>query len=187
MTDGLRVNDSIDAARVRLIDGGGENRGIVSLAAAQEAAQAADLDLVEIAPDSAPPVCKLLDYGKYKYRAQKKASETRKRQKVIEVKEIKMRPNIDRHDYEVKLRNLHRFIEEGAKVKLTLRFRGREMAHTELGSALLARVREAAQEAAKVEVEPKLEGRQMVMVFAPRGRTEKPGRAAGLQSAEKGV
>ena len=132
--------------------------------------QAADfgLDLVEVQPNAEPPVCKILDYGKYKYEAQKRANEARKKQKIIEVKEIKFRPNIDEHDYQVKMRNVSKFLAAGDKVKVTLRFRGREMAHQELGAKVLARVREETEEVAKVEAMPKLEGRQMVMVIAPR-------------------
>jgi translation initiation factor IF-3 len=126
------------------------------------------LDLVEISPNASPPVVKILDLGKLKYATQKKAAEARKNQKVIEIKEIKMRPNIDIHDYEVKMRAVRRFFEEGDKVKLTLRFRGREMAHMEIGMQLLNRVREETAPIAKVEAEPKLEGRQMMMVLAPR-------------------
>ena len=140
----------------------------MSPAEAIERAQEAGLDLVEIAPNSNPPVCKILDFGKYKYQAQKRANEARKKQKTIEVKEIKMRPNIDVHDYDVKMKNMRRFFEEGDKVKVTLRFRGREMAHQELGMQLLGRVKEDVTEIAKVEYEPKLEGRQMIMVLAPR-------------------
>ena len=128
----------------------------------------AGLDLVEISPSARPPVCKILDLGKFKYQAQKKAAEARKKQKTFDVKEIKMRPNIDTHDYDVKMRNMRRFFEHGDKVKVTLRFRGREMAHQELGVQLLRRVREETDEIAKVESEPKLEGRQMIMVLAPR-------------------
>ncbi len=131
-------------------------------------ASEAGLDLVEISPNSKPPVTKILDYGRYKYQAQKKASEARKKQRTIEIKEIKMRPNIDTHDYDVKMRSIRRFFEEGDKVKVTLRFRGREMAHQELGVRLLNRVREEIEPIAKVEAEPKLEGRQMIMVLAPR-------------------
>ena len=131
-------------------------------------AEAAGLDLVEIAPTSVPPVCKILDFGRFKYQSQKKAAEARKKQKTVEVKEIKMRPNIDTHDYEVKMRAILRFFEEGDKVKVTLRFRGREMAHQDLGMKLLERVRDETTEIAKVEAEPKLEGRQMIMVLAPR-------------------
>jgi len=128
----------------------------------------AGLDLVEIAPNSEPPVCKILDYGKYKYQAQKKAAEARKKQKVVEVKELKYRPMIDDHDYMVKMRAMERFFEEGDKVKITLRFRGREMAHQELGTRLLARVKEDTAKMAKVEMEPRFEGRQMIMILAPR-------------------
>ena len=131
-------------------------------------AQDAGLDLVEISPNNRPPICKILDFGKYKFLAQKKKAEQKKKQKVIEVKEIKMRPNIDKHDYDVKMRNIQRFFEGGDKVKVTMRFRGREMAHTELGMDLLNKVREDTSEIAKVEAEPKMEGRQMMMVLAPR-------------------
>jgi len=130
----------------------------------------AGLDLVEISPNSQPPVVKILDYGKYKFQAQKKASEARKKQKTVEVKEIKMRPSIDTHDYDVKLKAARRFLDEGDKVKMTLRFRGREMAHQELGLKLLFRVRDDLDEMAKVEAEPKLEGRQMIMILAPSGK-----------------
>ncbi len=133
-----------------------------------EMAEDSGLDLVEISPNSKPPVCKILDLGKFKYQAQKKANEARKKQKTFDVKEIKMRPNIDTHDYDVKMRNMRKFFDQGDKVKVTLRFRGREMAHQELGVKLLQRVRTETDEIAKVESEPKLEGRQMVMVLAPR-------------------
>ena len=126
------------------------------------------LDLVEVQPNADPPVCKILDYGKYKYEAQKRANEARKKQKIIEVKEIKLRPNIDEHDYQVKMRNVQKFLTAGDKVKVTLRFRGREMAHVELGSQLLARVRSEIEEEAKIEAMPKMEGRQMIMVLAPK-------------------
>ena len=125
------------------------------------------LDLVEVQPNNDPPVCKILDYGKFKYEAQKRANLARKRQKTVDVKEIKFRPNIDEHDYQVKMRNMHRFIEAGDKVKVTLRFRGREMAHQELGMQVLMRVREEMEATTKVEAMPKMEGRQMVMVLAP--------------------
>ena len=128
----------------------------------------AGLDLVEISPNADPPVAKILDYGKYKYEAQKRKNEARKKQKVIEVKEIKFRPNIDQHDYDVKMRSMHKFIEEGDKVKVTLRFRGREMAHQDLGMEVLNRVKEEMDEKAKVEQHPSMEGRQMIMVLAPR-------------------
>src|SRR4029079_12306602 len=146
----------------------GHNHGPVDTRLAIERAQEAGLDLVEIAPNSTPPVCKLLDYGKYKYQAQKKAAEARKKQKVVEVKEIKLRPMIDDHDYEVKMRAMQRFFEEGDKVKVTLRFRGREMAHQELGTALLSRVKDDTAKFAKVEMDARFEGRQMVMVLTPR-------------------
>lgn len=142
--------------------------GVVSLRDALLAAEDAGLDLVEIAPQAEPPVCKILDYGKFKYEAQKKANEARKKQKIIEVKEIKLRPNIDDNDYDVKMRSARRFLDEGDKVKVTLRFRGREMAHQDLGMNVLVRVRDELEALAKVEQMPKLEGRQMVMVLAPR-------------------
>jgi translation initiation factor IF-3 len=166
--DGPRINDEIRVREVQLIDKDGSNKGTVSAADALRMAQEAGLDLVEIAPNSTPPVCKLLDYGKYKYQEQKKAAEARKKQKVVEVKEIKFRPMIDDHDYDVKMRSMLRFFEEGDKVKVTLRFRGREMAHQELGFKLLNRVKDDTSKSAKVEQEPKFEGRQMIMVLAPR-------------------
>jgi translation initiation factor IF-3 len=153
---------------VQLIDDKGENHGNIPIQRALELAREVGMDLVEISPNQDPPVVKILDYGRFKYQAQKKAAEARKKQKVIEIKEIKMRPNIDVHDYEVKMRAIKRFFEEGDKVKLTLRFRGREMAHLELGARLLDRVKEETSTIAKVEAEPKIEGRQMMMVLAPR-------------------
>ncbi|MFS2011117.1 translation initiation factor IF-3 [Azospirillum sp. CT11-132] len=166
--EGPRVNREISARSVRLVGADGEMIGVVSLRDALLAAEDAGLDLVEIAPQAEPPVCKILDYGKFKYEAQKKANEARKKQKIIEVKEIKLRPNIDDNDYDVKMRSARRFLEEGDKVKVTLRFRGREMAHQDLGMNVLVRVRDELTELAKVEQMPKLEGRQMVMVLAPR-------------------
>jgi translation initiation factor IF-3 len=151
-----------------LIDADGKNHGEVSTLEALQLAEEAGLDLVEISPNAEPPVAKILDLGKLKYANQKKAAEARKHQKVIEIKEIKMRPNIDDHDYEVKMKAVRRFFEEGDKVKLTLRFRGREMAHMELGMQLLHKVRDEVAGIAKVEAEPKLEGRQMMMVLAPK-------------------
>lgn len=162
------MNREITARSVRLVGADGEMVGVVSLRDALLAAEDAGLDLVEIAPQAEPPVCKILDYGKYKYEAQKKAAEARKKQKIIEVKEIKLRPNIDDNDYDVKMRSARRFLEEGDKVKVTMRFRGREMAHQDLGMNVLVRVRDELDELAKVEQMPKLEGRQMVMVLAPR-------------------
>jgi translation initiation factor IF-3 len=165
--EGPRINDEIRVPQVQLVDQTGENRGIVDTEEARQLAEEAGLDLVEIAPNSQPPVAKILDYGKYKFQAQKKAAEARKKQKTVEVKEIKMRPSIDTHDYDVKMKAARRFLDEGDKVKMTLRFRGREMAHQELGLQLLFRVRDDLTEMAKVEAEPKLEGRQMIMILAP--------------------
>jgi translation initiation factor IF-3 len=166
--EGPRINEEIRAREVQLIDTTGDNKGAIDIETALGLAQAAGLDLVEIAPNSNPPVCKILDYGKYKYQAQKKAAEARKKQKVVEVKEIKLRPMIDDHDYDVKMRSMRRFFEEGDKVKITLRFRGREMAHQELGAKLLNRVKADVEPIAKVESEPRFEGRQMIMILAPR-------------------
>ncbi|WP_199520129.1 translation initiation factor IF-3 [Fulvimarina endophytica] len=166
--EGPRSNRDIRVPMVQLIDSEGENRGQTPTQEALAMAEEAGLDLVEIVPTANPPVCKILDLGKLKYENQKKAAEARKRQKTIEVKEVKMRPNIDDHDYETKMKAVRRFFEDGDKVKVTLRFRGREMAHQELGMRLLNRVREETTEISKVEAEPKLEGRQMMMVLAPR-------------------
>ncbi|MEN3976466.1 translation initiation factor IF-3 [Emcibacter sp. SYSU 3D8] len=166
--EGPRANDEIRVPKVRLIDADGENVGVVTIEKALATAVAAGLDLVEISPNADPPVCKVLDYGKFKYEAQKKANIARKNQKVIEVKEIKMRPGIDEHDYQVKLRAMYRFFEEGDKVKVTLRFRGREMAHQDIGVDLLRRVQDDLVELAKVESFPRLEGKQMTMVMAPK-------------------
>ncbi len=165
---GPRINDAIRSREVRLIDENGENVGVTELDDALERAAAASLDLVEVSPDAQPPVCKILDYGKYKYQEQKKAAEARKKQKTVEVKEIKLRPNINEHDYEVKMRSIKRFFEEGDKVKVTMRFRGREMAFQNLGYDLLQKLKGELAELSKVESEPRLEGRQMVMVLAPR-------------------
>lgn len=165
---GPRTNEGIDTPEIQLIDVSGENVGVVEIEDALARASEAGLDLVEISPNTNPPVCKILDYGKYKYQAQKKAAEARKKQRTVEIKEIKMRPNIDTHDYDVKMRSMNRFFEEGDKVKVTLRFRGREMAHQDLGVLLLNKVKDDTIEIAKVESEPRLEGRQMVMVLAPR-------------------
>ena len=166
--DGPRINEDIRVPKVLLIDQNGEKQGVMPTSSAMEAAQEAGLDLVEIVPNADPPVCKILDYGKFKFQEQKKKNEARKRQKVQEIKEIKLRPNIDIHDYEVKQRSMHRFFEEGDKVKVTLRFRGREMAHQEIGYRLLNRVKDDTGQIAKVESDAALEGRQMVMVLAPR-------------------
>ncbi len=166
----LRINGEIDAPQVRLIGEDGAQLGIVSLREALLKAEDADLDLVEIAPQAQPPVCKIMDYGKYKYHEQKKQHEARLKQKQIQIKEIKFRPRTDDADYQVKLRNLIRFLTEGDKAKVTLRFRGREMAHQEFGLQLLKRVEADLAEYASVEQYPKLEGRQMVMVLTPKKR-----------------
>ncbi len=151
-----------------MVDENGEQVGVVPVAEALSRAQNVGLDLLEVSPNADPPVCKILDYGRFRYEAQKKKNEARKKQKTIDVKEIKMRPNIDTHDYEVKMRSIHRFIDDGDKVKVTMRFRGREMVHQEIGKQVLDRVREEMEPTAKVEQFPKLEGRQMTMVMAPR-------------------
>ncbi len=166
--DGPRVNEDIRVPQVRLIDQDGEMIGVMSAREALLRAYDVGLDLLEISPNAAPPVCKILDYGKYKYEQQKKANEARKRQKVVELKEIKVRPNIDDHDYGVKMRQMKDFIAEGDKVKVTLRFRGREMAHQDLGLKVLDRIRTELAEATKVESMPRLENRQMIMVLAPK-------------------
>ena len=165
---GPRINDAIRVRDVRLIDETGTNVGVVPRLDAQERATKAGLDLVEVSPDADPPVCKILDFGKFKYQEQKKAAEARKKQKIVEIKEIKMRPNIDDHDYDVKMKAIRRFFEEGDKVKVTLRFRGREMAHQSIGMDVLRRVKADTDTIAKVEAEPRFEGRQMVMLLAPR-------------------
>jgi len=161
------VNDRIRCPEVRLIGAEGENVGVVSPERALELAENAGLDLVEISPNAEPPVCKIMDFGKYKYEQQKRESEARKKQKIIEIKEIKFRPGTDTHDYDVKMRNVFKFLENGDKVKITLRFRGREMAHLNLGRELLERVAEDVQEMGKVENMPKMEGRQMTMMIGP--------------------
>ena len=166
--EGPRANEQINAPQIRLIDYTGDNLGVVPIGEALARAVETGLDLVEISPNADPPVCKILDYGKLKYEEQKKRNVARKKQKIIEVKEIKMRPNIDVHDYDFKMRAIHRFLDEGDKVKVTMRFRGREMAHQEIGMQVLDRVRGDLEELAKVEQSPKMEGRQMTMVMAPK-------------------
>jgi translation initiation factor IF-3 len=165
---GPRFDDMIQSDKVRVIDENGENLGVMYTNEAIEQANEIGLNLVEVSPNADPPVCKFLDVGKYRYEAQKKANAARKTQKTQQIKEIKMRPNIDIHDYDVKMRSVRKFIEEGDKVKMTLRFRGREMAHQELGMDVLKRVQEDVAEIAKVEAYPRLEGRQMLMVLAPK-------------------
>ena len=167
-SDGPRINEMINCRSVRCIDPDGEQLGILSIDEAMNKAEELGLDLVELQPNADPPVCKILDYGKHKYQAQKRANEARKKQKIIEVKEIKLRPNIDQHDYQVKMKAVRKFIDGGDKVKITLRFRGREMAHVELGTDLLSRVQEDIDDFAKIESMPKMEGRQMTMILAPK-------------------
>ena len=166
--DGPRTNDEIRNLEIQLIDQNGTNVGTTETAVAIKMAMEAGMDLVEISPNTTPPVCKIMDYGKFKYSAQKKAAEARKKQKIVEIKEIKLRPMIDDHDYDVKMRAMQRFFEEGDKVKITLRYRGREMAHQEIGTKLLDKVKNDVAEIAKVEQDARFEGRQVVMVLAPR-------------------
>ncbi len=166
--DGPLSNEDITSADVQLIDGEGTNRGVIRTRDALTEAQDQGLDLVIISPNANPPVAKMLDLGRFKYAAQKKASEARKKQKVIEVKEIQMRPNIDTHDYDTKMKKVHKFLEDGDRVKVTMRFRGREMAHQDIGMDLLRKVQSEVDEKAKVESAPRSEGRQMVMVLAPK-------------------
>lgn len=167
-TNGPRYNEFITVPKVRVIDEEGENLGVMYTREAIDQAAEAGLDLVEVSPSADPPVCKFLDVGKFKYEAQKKANIARKSQKTQDIKEIKMRPNIDDHDYETKMKAIHKFIGEGDKVKVTLRFRGRELAHGQLGMQLLQRVQADTDEIAKVEQHPRMEGRQMLMVIAPK-------------------
>jgi len=166
--DGPRVNEEIRVPQVRLIDQDGEMIGVMTARDAVQRAYSVGLDLLEISPNADPPVCKILDYGKYKYELQKKKNEARKKQKVIEIKEIKVRPNIDENDYQVKMRAMKSFIDEGDKVKVTLRFRGREMAHQDIGIRVLERIRSELDATTKVEQMPRMENRQMVMVLSPR-------------------
>ena len=166
-----RINNRIESRDVRLINAEGENVGVVPTRQALIMAEEAGLDLVEISPDAKPPVAKILDYGKFRFQEQKRASEARKKQKVIEITEIKLRPMIDDHDYDVKMRAARRFFEEGDKVKVTLRFRGREMDHQDLGYKLLIRVKADTVDVAKVELEPKPEGRQIIMILSPKAKT----------------
>ena len=166
--NGPRFNEFIQSPKVRVIDQDGENLGVMYTREAMEQAQSVGLDLVEVSPNADPPVAKFLDVGKFKYEAQKKANLARKSQKTQEIKEIKMRPNIDDHDYDTKMKAIHKFLGEGDKVKITLRFRGRELSHGQLGMVLLKRVQEDTAEDAKVEAYPRMEGRQMLMVLSPK-------------------
>ncbi|MFP4640456.1 MAG: translation initiation factor IF-3 [Guyparkeria sp.] len=167
-SDDPRINDQINVREVRLVDENGEQVGVVDTDEAKDRAAAAGMDLVEVSPTAKPPVCKIMDFGKFKYQQSKKAAEARKKQKQIEIKEVKFRPGTEDHDYQVKLRNATRFLQAGDKVKVTLRFRGREMAHRDLGAELLARIAEDLNELATVEQKPRMEGRQATMVMAPR-------------------
>lgn len=164
--DGVRINHDIKADEVRVVDEDGEMKGVMSVARAVELAEEAGLDLVEVSPNATPPVCKILDYGKYKYEQQKKAAEARKKQKTVDVKEVKIRPGIEEHDYKVKMRNARKFLSNGDKVKVTMRFRGREMAHQDIGMDLLKRMIEELADVGKVDLEPKMEGRQIIMVLS---------------------
>ena len=163
---GPRVNERIIADEIRLVGDDGEMIGVVSVEEGIKKAEEAGLDLVEVSPNAKPPVCKILDYGKYKYEEQKKASEARKKQKTVDVKEVKIRPGIEEHDYQVKMRNARKFLENGDKVKVTMRFRGREMAHQNIGFDLLKRMIEELADVGKVDLEPKMEGRQIIMVLS---------------------
>lgn len=166
----IRLNEDISVSRVRLIDEGGTNRGVMGLREARQLATDADMDLVEISPNTEPPVCKVMDYGKFCFERKKKAQQARKKQKQIQIKEVKFRPGTEEGDYQVKLRNLKRFLGDGDKTKVTIRFRGRELHHRELGEQKLSRIEEDLQEYGEIEQHPKMEGRQMVMVVAPRRR-----------------
>ena len=165
--DGPRINEEIRVREVRLIDAEGENRGIVSIQEALRIADEADLDLIEISPQAVPPVCKVLDYGKYKYEIQKRKAEARKNQKIVETKELKLRPMIDTHDYEVKVKQARKFLSEGNKVKFTMRYKGRELSANDMGRTVLMRLLDDLDAVCKLESEPKLEGKQMMMIVAP--------------------
>jgi len=165
--DGPRINSDIRADEVRLVDSEGNMKGVVKIDEALKLAEEEGLDLVEVSPNAEPPVCKILDYGKYKYEQQKKANEARKKQKTVDVKEVKMSPRIEKNDYDVKMRNATRFLKSGNKVKVSMRFRGREMAHQDIGRDLFAQMIEELGELATVELKPKFEGRQMIMILAP--------------------
>ena len=164
---GPRINERIRSPEIRLIGAEGENVGVVTPAQALQMAEEAGLDLVEISPNATPPVCKIMDFGKFKYEQQKKEAEARKKQKIIEIKEVKFRPGTDKHDYDVKMRSVLKFLGNGDKVKVTLRFRGREMAHQDLGRQLLEQIATDITEFGKIENMPKMEGRQMVMMIGP--------------------
>lgn len=166
--DSTRINGNIRANKIRLIDADGELVGVVPVQEGIKRAEEVGLDLVEVSPNADPPVCKILDYGKFRYEAQKKAKAAKKNQKVVHVKEIKIRPNIEKHDYEVKMKSIRRFIEDGDKVKVSLRFRGREMAHQEIGMELLKKIQSELSEVTQTEYAPRMEGRQLIMILAPK-------------------
>ena len=172
--NGPRINEGSTAPEIRVIDADGEMQGVMSVAEGVKLAEEAGLDLVEVSPNAKPPVCKVLDYGKYKYEQQKKASEARKKQKTVDVKEVKIRPGIEEHDYQVKLRNARKFLENGDKVKVTMRFRGREMAHQDIGMDVLKRMIEEVSDVGKVDLQPKMEGRQIIMVLSAESATSAP-------------
>jgi translation initiation factor IF-3 len=165
--DEIRINENITAKQVRLIDANNENRGIVSIREALALAEEEDLDLIEISPQANPPVCKILDFGKFRYEQQKRKSEAKKNQKVVEIKELKLRPMIDTHDYEVKVKQAKKFLEQGNKVKFTMRFKGRELSANDMGKQVLSKLVEDLEDCAKVDSEMKLEGRQMTMILSP--------------------
>ncbi|MBR1601618.1 MAG: translation initiation factor IF-3 [Alphaproteobacteria bacterium] len=166
-TDEVLINENIKAKQVRLIDADNENRGIVSIKEALAVAEEAGLDLIEISPQANPPVCKVLDYGKYRYEQQKKKNEAKKNQKVVEIKELKLRPVIETHDYEVKMKQAKKFLEQGNKVKFTMRFKGRELSANDMGKQIMSQIIEDLENCAKVDSEMKLEGRQMMMILSP--------------------
>ena len=165
--DEILINENIKAKQVRLIDAGNENRGIVSIKEALEAADEAGLDLIEISPQANPPVCKILDYGKYRYEQQKKKNEAKKNQKIVEIKELKLRPVIETHDYEVKIKQATKFLEQGNKVKFTMRFKGRELSANDMGKQIMSQIVEDLENCSRIDSEMKLEGRQMSMILAP--------------------
>ncbi|MBQ8662127.1 MAG: translation initiation factor IF-3 [Alphaproteobacteria bacterium] len=165
--DGPRINEDIRVREVRLIDENGDNRGIVSIQEALRIADDAGLDLIEISPQAVPPVCKVLDYGKYKYELQKRKAEAKKNQKIVEIKELKLRPMIDTHDYEVKVKQARKFLGEGNKVKFTMRYKGRELSANDMGREILNRLLDDLEGVCRLESEPKLEGKQMMMIVAP--------------------
>ncbi|MAM35490.1 MAG: translation initiation factor IF-3 [Micavibrio sp.] len=182
--DGPRTNEDITASKVRLINQDGDMVGVVSLSEAIETAANAGLDLVEVSPDADPPVCKILDYGKYKYEQQKKAAEARKKQKTVDVKEVKIRPTTEEHDYQVKLKAARRFLKSGDKVKVSMRFRGREMAHQDVGMEMMIKLRDDLSDLGGPELDPKMEGRQMLMVISGDAKP-KPKAEANKDDAEK--